>query len=131
MTDIALDAAALDAADDLKAIAHRRAQLDAEQAEERAELAEREKAAQAIILASLAPGQTGLSAAGHPMVAVRSTRRFDATLAAERLPAILGPNGYAAICKTVVDSKKAKDILAPALYALAQKESAPTVVVLP
>lgn len=132
MTDnnIALSDDALAAAQTLLAVAARRAELDAAQAKERQALADRELAARVVILASLKAGDTGTDDTGTPLVTVKVTRRFSAERAAEVLPDILGEERYRAICSTVtkVDSRKAKEVLAPALYALAQTESAPTVV---
>ena len=128
MSEKTLTDAALEAAAELRAIASRRSILDAQQAQERAELDKRETAARVVLLSTLAAGDVGLGPDGTPLVAVKVTRRFNAARAAEVLPRVLEPEGFAAICTPVVDSRKAKDVLAPSLYALAQTESAPSVV---
>lgn len=63
--------------------------------------------------------------AGGVSVTLGPNRRFNAEYAAEILKTKLDPEVFAAISKTVVDSKKAQDLLPPKLYRDCSVEAAP------
>jgi hypothetical protein len=91
------------------------------------ELAEREAEAKRIIEKYLAVGEKGSDSDGVEVVAVRKgAARFSSELAARNLPPAL----LAQISVTSADGKRAKAILAPALYDLCTEENRPSVVVL-
>lgn len=119
MTDVRLTDEYLEAVDELRAVAAGRAILD-----------DREAAAKQLLLKLLAAGDTGTDSDGTPLVAIRTSRRFDPKKAAAVLPGLLGEEGYAALCTTTtaVDPRKAKDVLAPALWQLCTNETSASVV---
>ena len=95
-------------------------------AAERKLLAEAEAKAKAVIARLLAAGDTGVSPDGEPLVRVQAgARRFDAATATANLPADL----LERITVPTPDGKRAKEILAPALWELCTKQNAPSVVV--
>lgn len=84
----------------------RKAELEAEEAEIKAKLT-----------GNLTVGSYSIN--GKPALSVTPGRRFDPLLAATVLPAEL-----AALCQaTVIDSKRAKLVLPPALYQQCQREN--------
>lgn len=88
-------------------------------------LAERKAACKQVIAKALAVGETGVSADGEPLVTVRAgSARFDPDLAAQNLPADL----VASISVTAPDAHRARQVLAPGLYELCVKRTAPSVV---
>lgn len=90
-------------------------------------LAERKAAAKQIVEKALAVGEQGISPDGEPLVAVRAgAARFDPDLATRNLPASV----LESICVTAPDAKRAKAVLAPALYELAVTHNRPSIVVL-
>lgn len=118
MTDntVLLEDDVLVAAIELRDIARARRDLEA-----------REKAAKEVLAKHLATGETGVDPAGNPLVTVRAgARRFDPAAATANLP----PEVLATISVTAPDGKRAKEILAPALYDLCTKQNAPSVVAL-
>lgn len=100
---LTLDGPLLAAATRLRDIAAAKADLEAE-----------EKQLKEQLRAAVEPGTTCVDPAGTPLLTVRpGAARFSATRAAEVLPADL----LASISVTAPDGKRAKDLLAPALYA--------------
>lgn len=90
------------------------------------QLAERKAAAKQIVEKALAVGERGVSPDGEPLVVVRAgASRFDPDKAAANLPA----NLLESITVTVPDAKRAKQVLAPALYDLCVTYNKPSVVV--
>lgn len=84
-------------------------------AAEKKRLADREAELKQILEKVLTVGEKGISPDGTPLVAIRAgAAKFSAQRAAENLPAEL----LEAITVSVPDGKKAKTILAPALYEL-------------
>ena len=106
----------LDAANELRAIA-----------QEKKDLATREAECKRIIEAYLNVGERGVTPDGEEVVAVRAgAARFSAELAAANLPKDL----LAQITTLQADGKRAKAILAPALYDLCCDRNKASVVVL-
>jgi hypothetical protein len=113
---VLLDGEYLDAATELRAIA-----------QEKKDLATREAECKRIIEKHLAVGERGVTPDGEEIVAVRAgASRFDADLAAANLPKEL----LAQISTVRADGKRAKAILAPALYDLCCDRNKASVVVL-
>ena len=84
-------------------------------AAEKKRLAEREAHVKQILEKILNVGEKGVAPDGTPLVAIRAgAAKFSPQLAAQALPADL----LASIQVTTADAKKAKAILAPALYDL-------------
>lgn len=120
MTDhtdtVVLEDEYLDAALELRSIAIQKKDLE-----------EREAEAKRILMKALDVGDRGVSADGEELATVRrGSLRFNADRAAENLPAAV----LESIQVTVADSKKAKSILAPALYELCCTYTKPSVVAL-
>lgn len=118
MTDnaVLLEDEYLDAANELRDIA----------AQEK-DLAQRKEAAKAILAKALAVGDKGVSPDGEVLVTVRAgAARFNPDKAAERLPREV----LSSVMVTVVDGKRAKAVLAPALYELCLDYNKPSVVAL-
>ena len=106
----------LDAARELVAIA-----------QQRKDLADREADAKRILEKVLTVGERGCSPDGTVLVAVRAgARRFSADRAAGHLPQEL----LAQISTVQADGRRAKAILAPALYDLCVEHNKPSVVAL-
>ena len=106
----------LDAANELRAIA-----------QEKKDLATREAECKRIIEAYLNVGERGVTPDGEEVIAVRAgAARFSAELAAANLPKDL----LAQISTVQADGKRAKAILAPALYDLCCAPNKASVVVL-
>lgn len=84
-------------------------------AAEKKRLADREAELKAIMEKVLTVGERGVAPDGTPLVAIKAgAKRFSADLAEANLP----PDVLASIQVTVADGKRAKAILAPALYDL-------------
>jgi hypothetical protein len=119
-TRVVLEDEYLDAAQTLRRNAGLRKQLDYEDAR-----------AREILAKVLATGETGTDINGDLLVKVQpGARVFNEQAARDHLP----PDLLASITITVteerLDRQKAKDTLAPALYALACKQNADTIKVL-
>jgi len=112
--DIELDATYHDLVTRLAHIQSRKAELEAQETELKAKLTEH-----------LTYGSYTIG--GKPALTISVGRRFDPTLAAQVLPAEL-----IALCQvTIIDTKRAKEILPPAVFAQCQKlNDNPTVRVL-
>lgn len=96
-------------------------------AETKKQLTAREDQLKEIIAKVLTVGERGVAPDGTPLVAIRAgSRRFSAERAADNLP----PEVLASIQVITVDSKKAKAVLAPALYDLCVDYTKPSVVAL-
>ena len=96
-------------------------------AKAKTELLEREAACKRLLRKALAEGERGAAPDGTELVAVRrGSMRFSADRARETLP----PDILGSIQVFTPDSRKAKDVLAPALYELCCESSTPSVVVL-
>jgi hypothetical protein len=96
-------------------------------AEEKA-LAERKARARQIVEKALAVGERGVSPDGEPLVGVRAgAARFDAEKASQ---ALAGTALWESILVTVPDGKRAKAVLAPALYEACCTYNKPSVVAL-
>lgn len=121
MTDTAHDNVVLEdeylqAASELRQIAETKKQLTA-----------REDQLKQIIEKVLTVGERGVAPDGTPLVAIRAgSKRFSAERAAENLP----PEVLASIQIIVADGKRAKTILAPALYDLCVEYTKSSVVAL-
>lgn len=77
-----------------------------------------------ILAKHLVAGDTGMDANGHALVKMqKGASRFKPELAKANLP----PAVLESILVTAPDAKKAKDILAPALYALCVADDQPSV----
>lgn len=97
-----------------------RARLDADDA-----------AAKELLAKVLAEGETGVNADGLPMVRVQpGALVFDERTAREHLDAASIAAIEVTETTTRLDRQRAKDILAPALYALACKQNKPSIRVL-
>lgn len=121
MTDNAHDSVVLE--DDYLAAASELREIAAE----KKRLAEREEQLKQIIEKVLTVGEKGVAPDGTPLVAIRAgSRRFSAERAAANLPAEV----LASIQVFVPDGKKAKTILAPALYDLCVEYTKSSVVAL-
>lgn len=96
-------------------------------AETKKQLSAREDQLKAIIEKVLTVGERGVAPDGTPLVAIRAgAKRFSAEKAAANLP----PEILASIQVFVPDGKKAKTILAPALYELCVEYNKSSVVAL-
>jgi len=90
-------------------------------------LAERKEAVKALLAKVLAVGERGISPDGDILVTVRAgAARFNPQKAAEQLPTEVLPS----VMVTTVDAKRAKAVLAPALYELCLDYNKPSVVAL-
>ena len=89
-----------------------------------AKLTEQIKRCKEILAKNLVAGDIGTDEAGNALVKiVKGASRFKAELAMANLPA----NVLESIMVTAPDSKRAKDVLAPALYSLCTEEDAASV----
>lgn len=96
-------------------------------AEAKKRLAQREDHLKSIIEKVLTVGERGVDADGVPYVTIRAgSKRFSAEKAAANLP----PEVLASIQIIVADGKKAKSVLAPALYDLCVEYTKSSVVAL-
>lgn len=96
-------------------------------AETKKQLTAREDQLKEILEKVLTVGEKGVASDGTPLVAIRAgAKRFSAEKAAANLP----PEVLASIQVITVDSKKAKAVLAPALYDLCVDYTKPSVVAL-
>ena len=96
-------------------------------AAEKKALAEREDYCKRVIEKILSVGDRGVSPDGEEMVVVRKgAARFKAELAEANLP----PEVLQSILVLAPDGKRAKAILAPALYEMCTEENKPSVVAL-
>lgn len=96
-------------------------------AAEKKHLAEREAECKRVIEKVLSVGDRGVAPDGEEYVVIRKgAARFKPELATANLPAEL----LQAILVLAPDGKRAKSILAPALYELCTEETKPSVVVL-
>lgn len=97
-------------------------------AAEEKELAARKAAARQIVEKALAVGERGISPDGEPLVVVRAgSMRFDAEKAAEVLD---GSPLLESIMVKAPDGKRAKAVLAPALYEACCTSTKPSLAVL-
>lgn len=97
----------------------------AEVAQQRAELEVEEKTLREQLRPHLTVGER-ITIRGNPVLTLRPFRRFDPDLAKSAIPEQLLP-----LCTvTTVDSKRAKDVLPPAIYRACQAEYEPRVVLL-
>jgi hypothetical protein len=118
MNTVILEDEYLEAARELREIAHARWDLDA-----------REAKAKEILAKVLAEGETGVDPDGVPVVEVRpGALRWDEDTARKNLPANLVTALEVTETVTRLDRQRAKDTLAPALYELACKRTKPSVV---
>lgn len=109
--------------DDYLEAAHELRQI----AVEKKRLADREEQLKQIIEKVLTVGEKGIAPDGTPLVAIRAgSKRFSADKAAANLP----PEVLASIQIIVADGKRAKSVLAPALYDLCVEYTKSSVVAL-
>jgi hypothetical protein len=89
------------------------------------DLDSREKQLKELLRAAIPPGTTCCDPAGIPLIDVRpGSARFNPTKAIEVLP----PELLASVSVTIPDAKRARDLLAPALYSACTTQAAPSVV---
>ena len=89
---------------------------------ERKDLEEIEKRLKVLLRNALHAGQTGVDMDGVPLVRARRVTRFDVTLAAQLLPELVSEQVLESIQVKIIDATRAREILAPAIAALCQRE---------